>query len=151
MEKLLGELRKADSSNVKLTTVAHLDDEKLLNGNPKYDAKCEGIQRLQTHLQELKNNIGEGVGDEGNSPSSSIAADDDGLLDGNAASQDSIPLASSRNVRRHNIPLDMGSRVANKAYVEMLKNVEQLNALVFPAHAAIPDIDEIKMLFTSHK
>ena len=63
-------------------------------------------------MQDL-NNIDEGVGDEGNSSSSSNEAANDGQHDGHVANQECTPSASSRsparflarNFRRHDIPL----------------------------------------------
>ena len=80
-EKLLVEGRKSDSLMIQMSTNAHYDAEKLAIVTAKYDALCEENQLLQAKLQDL-NNIEEELDDEGDSPSSSNAAADDGQHDG---------------------------------------------------------------------
>jgi hypothetical protein len=134
-----------------LSTNAHYDADKLIAGTAEYDALCEENQLLQAKLQDL-NNIDEGVRDEGDSPSSSNAALDDGQHDGHVANLECTPLASSRSrarvparhVRHHDISLDMGSHVANMPHAQTCKEVERLNALVSAAHAAIDATVRIK-------
>jgi hypothetical protein len=112
VERLLIEGRKSDSLMVQLSTNAHYDAERHIAATDKYDALCEEKQLLQAQLQDL-NNIDEGVGDEGNSPSSSNAAADDGQHDGRVVNQECAPPVSSRSrarvpsrhVRCHGIPL----------------------------------------------
>ncbi len=43
----------------------------------------------------------------------------------------------ARNIRRHDIPLDMGSLVPNMAHAEACEEFECLDALVSAAHDAI--------------
>ena len=79
-------------------------------------------------------------------------ADDDDQHDGHVTNYACTPPTSSRsrarvlarNVRRHDIPLDMGSPNANMAHAKTCKEVERLNALVFIAHAAIDVSVQIK-------
>jgi len=129
---------------VQMSTNAHYDDEKLGVAIAKYDALCEENRLTQAKLQDL-NNIDERLGDEGDSLSFSNAAVDDDQHDGHVANQKCTPLVSSRSrarvlahhVRRHGIPLGVGSPPTNMPHVKMCQEVERLNAMVFAAHAAI--------------
>ena len=103
-----------------MSTNAHYGVKKLVVATPKYDTLCEENQLLQAKLQDM-NNIDEGLGDEGDSPLLLNAATEDGQHDGHVANQECTPLLSSRSrarvparhVRRHDIPLDMGSLAGN--------------------------------------
>jgi hypothetical protein len=154
---LLVEGRKLDSLMIQLSTNAHCDVDKLVVVTTMYDAKCEEIQLLQAKMRDL-NNIDEGVGDDGNSPSSSIPAADDSQHDGHVANR-TTPSSSSRsrvrvparNVRRHAIPVVMGSHAAYMAHAKTCKEVERLNELDFAAHGAIDATVQIKPRTRAHK
>jgi hypothetical protein len=105
---------------------------------------CEENHLLQAKLQDL-NNIDKGLGDEGDSPSSSNAVANDGQHNGHVANHECTPPVYSRSrarapahhVRRHDIPLGVGSHVANMPHTKMCQEVERLNAMVSAAHADI--------------